>query len=199
MRRLPHWLHGFGSRHGDFSVAPCGEPAGWVLAAADGCLAVVGAPPWLGQLPDDPGELAGLRPVFGALLVRRAGYAVARFAGSERAEAKVGRRHIHGRTAAGGWSQQRYARRRSNQADEIAGAAALAADRILVARPEVAFLVTGGDRPLLADALRAADHRLAALPIGAHLAMGTPDASVLAGLPDRVLAVRIHLREPAAS
>lgn len=199
VRRLARWLDGFGSRHGTFSAQPCDEPAGWVLAASDGSVAVVHAPPWLVDLPDDPAALTGIRPVFGALFVRRAGYAVACFAGSERTQAKVGRRHIHGRTAAGGWSQQRYARRRSNQADEIAAAAAKAADRIVVAAsPEVAFLVTGGDRPLLADVLRAADPRLARLPIGVHLGMGTPDASVLAGIPDRVLAVQVDLRGPAA-
>ncbi len=141
-------------------------------------------------------ELPAQRPCFGVLLVRRAGYAVACFAGPDRLEAKVGRRHIHGRTAAGGWSQQRYARRRANQADEVAAAVAATADRIIATRPEVAFLVTGGDRPLLADVLRLADPRLRRLPIGAHLGIGTPDASVLAGVPDRVLSVRIDLREP---
>ena len=91
-------------------------------------------PTWLeseepGQF--DPAALAGLSPVFGVLLLRRAGYAVATFEGVRVAEKKVGTRHIHGRTAAGGWSQQRYARRRDNEADEIVGSAAEPADRIL--------------------------------------------------------------------
>ncbi len=198
VRRLLPWLEGFESRHGVFTRERSDEPAGWNLTAADGAAAVLHAPPWLVQIPHDPVALADVRPVFGTVLVRRAGYAVARFCGSERVEAKVGRRHIHGRTAAGGWSQQRYARRRSNQADEIAAAAAMAADRIIVARPEVEFLVTGGDRQLLAEVLRAADPRLGELPIGAHLGMGTPDASILAGIPDRVLAVQVDLHGPAA-
>jgi hypothetical protein len=34
---------------------------------------------------------------------------------------KVGTRYVQSRTAAGGWSQQRFARRRDNQADELVG------------------------------------------------------------------------------
>ena len=36
--------------------------------------------------------------------------------GYRRTAHKVGTRHVQSRTAAGGWSQQRYARRRANQA-----------------------------------------------------------------------------------
>jgi hypothetical protein len=134
--------------------------------------------------------------VFGVLLLRRAGYAVATFEGVNLAEKKVGTRHIHGRTAAGGWSQQRYARRRDNQADEIVDSAAEHVDRILGPREDLQFLVTGGDRPLLNAALKAMGSRLAALPIGAHLGVGTPDAKMLAVIPDRVLAVQVRIGGP---
>jgi len=192
------------------------------------------------------------------VLIRRAGYAVGLFDGPELLASKVGSRHIHGRTAAGGWSQKRYARRRANQADEIVEAAARAADRILSggadrspARPAPQtgpfpgqtgpfpsqagpfpsqagpfpgqaarlpgpagshrlqpaapalqaagpprFLVTGGDRPLVAAVLGHACAAIAAMPVAAHLGIGTPVASVLTAAPDRVLAVRIDLREP---
>ena len=56
--------------------------------------------------------------------------------------------------------------------------------------------MTGGDRPLLNAALKAVDRRLAALPIGAHLGVGTPDAKMLAVIPDRVLAVQIRIGGP---
>ena len=98
--------------------------SGWDLVAADAARAQVVVPTWLESEepgPFDPEALAGLAPAFGVLLLRRAGYAVAAFEGGTVAEKKVGTRHIHGRTAAGGWSQQRYARRRDNQADEIVG------------------------------------------------------------------------------
>jgi hypothetical protein len=140
-----------------------------------------------------------LQPAFGVLLVRRAGYAVARYRGGEVVERKVGSRHVHGRTAAGGWSQQRYARRRANQADEVAAAAAAWADRILGpdAEPAPQFLVTGGDRPLLAAARALLAPAVAALPTPIHLAVGTPETAVLATVPDRVLVVGIEVHEPS--
>jgi hypothetical protein len=217
LRRLAPWLTGFEARHGPWVAAAIGTsdsagssdsvPARWQLTADDGTVAVMSVPEWLpptsapsdGDDADASGalaDLAQLRPPFGVLLLRRAGYAVGLFHGDALIDRKVGARHIHGRTAAGGWSQQRYARRRANQADEIVLAAAAAADRILGgADPAPQFLVTGGDRPLLGAALEHVRRSVAALPIGAHLGIGTPDARVLAEVPDRVLAVQIELPE----
>ncbi len=56
---------------------------------------------------------------------------------------KVGQRHVQGRTKAGGQSQQRFARRRDNQARQAYEAAADHAVRLLGAVPA---LVCGGDR-----------------------------------------------------
>lgn len=196
LRRLPGWLAGYEARHGAWSAAPSSAVSGWDLVAADAVHAQVVVPKWLeseASAPFDPDVLAGLAPAFGVLLLRRAGYAVAAFEGASVVEKKVGTRHIHGRTAAGGWSQQRYARRRDNQADEIVGSAVETADRILGPRPDLQFLVTGGDRPLLNAALKAVDRRLADLPVGAHLGVGTPDAKMLAVIPDRVLAVQVRI------
>ena len=199
LRRLPGWLEGFADRHGEWTAEPSTEPNGWDLLAADAARAQVVVPTWLESQepgPFDPETLAAFAPAFGVLLLRRAGYAVAAFEGGTVVEKKVGTRHIHGRTAAGGWSQQRYARRRDNQADEIVDSAAETADRILGPREDLQFLVTGGDRPLLNAALKAVDRRLAELPIGAHLGVGTPDAKMLAVIPDRVLAVQIRIGGP---
>jgi hypothetical protein len=201
LRRLPGWLDGFAARHGEWDATPSTEPKGWDLLAADAARAQVVVPTWLeSEEPGtfEPERLAALAPAFGVLLLRRAGYAVAVFEGATVVDKKVGTRHIHGRTAAGGWSQQRYARRRDNQADEIVDTAAEHADRILGPRADLQFLVTGGDRPLLNAALKALDSRLAALPIGAHLGVGTPDAKMLAVIPDRVLAVQIRIGGPQA-
>jgi len=199
LRRLPGWLAGFAARHGAWEAVASDVVSGWDLVAADAARAQVLAPAWLAATlpePFDPEALAGLAPAYGLLLLRRAGYAVAAFEGLEVVEKKVGTRHIHGRTAAGGWSQQRYARRRDNQADEIVGAAAEHVDRILGPRTDLEFLVTGGDRPLLNAALKAIDRRLADLPLGAHLGVGTPDAKMLAVVPDRVLAVQVRIGGP---
>ncbi|MGL5852830.1 MAG: Vms1/Ankzf1 family peptidyl-tRNA hydrolase, partial [Phycicoccus sp.] len=68
----------------------------------------------------------------GLVLVRRGGYAVGVAAGGRLATHKVGTRYVQSRTAAGGWSQQRFARRRANQADELVGATADVAARIVL-------------------------------------------------------------------
>ena len=106
------------------------------------------------------------------LLIRRGGYAVAVSDGlgptSPRLVAhKVGTRHVQSRTAAGGWSQQRFARRRGNQADELVRAVRDHAVRLLVPAPvgesglSAFALVVGGDRTLVAEVLD--DPRLAGL------------------------------------
>src|SRR5262249_9142754 len=60
---------------------------------------------------------------------------------------KVGTRLVHGRSAAGGQSQQRFARRRENQAASAIGAAADTAVKVLVPYAERLDAVgVGGDR-----------------------------------------------------
>ncbi|MSQ11311.1 MAG: hypothetical protein EXR48_01215 [Dehalococcoidia bacterium] len=59
------------------------------------------------------------RPKVGVVLLRLQGYAVGVFQGDTLAASKVGTAHVHGRHKAGGWSQQRFARRRENQAREL--------------------------------------------------------------------------------
>src|SRR5919202_1965104 len=84
----------------------------------------------------------------GVLVVRRGGYAAAVVADGEVLASKVGRRHVQGRTAAGGWSQQRFARRRAKQTAELADASAAVAARV-VASADVGWLLTRGHPPLV--------------------------------------------------
>lgn len=79
---------------------------------------------------------------WGVLLVRKGGFAVARMSGAALVEHKIGQRHVQGRTKAGGQSQQRFARRRDNQARQAYEAAADHAARILGG---VRLVVVGGD------------------------------------------------------
>lgn len=98
---------------------------------------------------------------WGVLLVRKGGFAVARLAGTTMGESKTGQRHVQGRTKAGGQSQQRFARRRDNQARQAYEAAADHAARILGgARMPV---VVGGDRGAVEEVL--GDVRLARLTV----------------------------------
>ncbi|HYH25768.1 MAG TPA: acVLRF1 family peptidyl-tRNA hydrolase, partial [Blastococcus sp.] len=107
-------------------------------------------------------------------------------------------RRVQGRTAAGGWSQQRFARRRANQTDAVVGSAADTAVRVLLPHAGgLTALFTGGDRGLVDDVL--ADPRLrslAALRREPALDVGEPTKAVLLGTPDQFRAVDVHIVEP---
>jgi Actinobacteria/chloroflexi VLRF1 release factor len=165
--RLERWLRGFAERHGEVRHFVVGDALH--VEAADGATASFEAPfPPLpdGWAADDPVARFidhALRPrVLGVLLVRLGGYAVGVFDGDELVASKVGSRQVHGRSAAGGWSQQRFARRREGQVKVALDAAILTAAAVL--RPHASRLdavVTGGDRVALRTVL--ADPRLSAL------------------------------------
>ena len=114
-----------------------------------------------------------LHDPLGVVLVRRGGYAVGLARDGRFVATKVGTRYVQSRTAAGGWSQQRFARRRHNQADALADAVAAYSLRILLGdnespgpgAPDVPNgLVVGGDRTLVGQVL--ADSRLRRWPTG---------------------------------
>ena len=109
---------------------------------------------------------------------------------------KTGRRLVHGRSAAGGWSQHRFARRRENQAAAALGAAADAAAGIF-GPCRLDALVLGGDKRSIAR-LRG-DTRLApylGLATDRFLTVPDPRLAVLKEIPRAFLAIRIRLIEP---
>ena len=133
----------------------------------------------------------------GVLLIRRGGYAVGRAQGAAFTESKVGTRHVQSRTAAGGWSQQRFARRRGNQADELVRAVTEHALRILP-RASVTGLVVGGDKALVRAVLE--DPRLAhldALPRRELYDLPDPRRAVLEEALRRARAVRVTVEDDA--
>ena len=115
--RLPGWVDRFAASHG--ALAEEELDAGLQLRAADGAVAVLRAP-W--PVDGRPGSghdaisrlasLAGQARSIGTVLVRRGGYSVAVVSAGAVLASKTGTRHVQSRTAAGGWSQQRFARRR---------------------------------------------------------------------------------------
>ncbi|WP_295657680.1 acVLRF1 family peptidyl-tRNA hydrolase [uncultured Nocardioides sp.] len=160
--RLGRWVENFGARHG-----------GTVLRVVEGALGgeAVDGSTFTVRLPfaaayDGPAEVtalvAAVEPprAWGVLLVRKGGFAVARIESGAVVEHKIGQRHVQGRTKAGGQSQQRFARRRDNQARQAYEAAADHAARILAGVP---VGVVGGDRPAVEEVL--ADRRLAGLDV----------------------------------
>ena len=107
---------------------------------------------------------------------------------------------MHGRSAAGGWSQHRFARRREKQASEALAAAAGAAVTVFGPweRGRLDAVVLGGDKRAMADL--AADPRLApylALATDRFLTVPDPRRAVLENAPRLFLAVKIRLTEPA--
>ena len=184
--RLGRWLDGFAERHGAVSVH------GAVYTAADGAVADVEVPfpPLRGDLLTH--ALAERR--VGVLLARRGGHAAGIFAGDRLVASKVGSRHVQGRTAAGGWSQQRYARRRDGQAAVASHAAADDAAGVLLGQP-IAALRIGGDRASVEAVL--ADRRLAPLaPLVTGVLLDVPDPRLRVLQAVRVRDVRIRVREP---
>ncbi len=138
----------------------------------------------------------------GVLLVRLGGYAVGVFRGSppRLVSSKTGRRLVHGRSAAGGWSQHRFARRRENQAAAALGAAADAAAGIFApyGAGGLDAVVLGGDKRSIAglrDDARLAPY-LARATAERFLTVPDPSAAILRGIPSAYLAIRIRLTEP---
>jgi peptide subunit release factor 1 (eRF1) len=137
----------------------------------------------------------------GVLLVRLGGYAVGVFSGAppRLVSSKAGSRPVHGRSAAGGWSQQRFARRRENQAATALRAAADAAAEVFGPYGPAGLdaVVLGGDKRSAAG-LRD-DARLAgylARAASRFLTVPDPRLAVLRDTPRAFQAIRIRLTEP---
>jgi len=173
--RLERWVANFATRHDGVALVVDDGLRG---TAPDGSTFHARLP--FDTAYDGPAQAAAVvaaaapPATWGVLLVRKGGFAVARLAGTALVEHKIGQRHVQGRTKAGGQSQQRFARRRDNQARVAYQAAAEHAARILRPGP----LVTGGDRTAVVDVM--ADPRLAGMRVvGPWLAVADPRRSVL--------------------
>lgn len=192
------------------------SPDGLELLADDGARAElipwtpIGTPPDTGGLRDWAGSPARL----GLILIRRGGYAIGLAQGDELVAHHCGTRYVQGKTKAGGSSQQRFARRRANQADALIGAAVGRVEQVIgmVDRRSVDGLVIGGDRQLCRQVLEAlprrAGDRGGLTPTGAATELprreffDVPDPrfAVLQETLQRSRAVRVHLDEgPPAS
>jgi Actinobacteria/chloroflexi VLRF1 release factor len=224
--RFPGWIAAFAVRHGVPAPAgPDGAPENLLMVICDQQIVTFTAPD--GAVaechPPFPESLAwparDAQPstvtaaiaahaaaprAVGVLLVRLGGYAAGVFTGypAALADAKTGSRLVHGRSAAGGWSQHRFARRREKQANEALDAAADAA--VLVfgrwgqgAGRRLDAVVLGGDKRAVAE-LRD-DPRLApylAIATERFLTVPDPKRAVLEAASKAFLAVKIRLTEP---
>jgi hypothetical protein len=190
--RMVRWVENFATRHGATSHAV--HEGTLTGSADDGSTFSARLPldaPYAGPADASAFAAAVAAPDrWGVLLVRKGGFAVARLAGDAMVEHKIGQRHVQGRTKAGGQSQQRFARRRDNQARQAFEAAAEHAVRLLGDRPLP--VVTGGDHAAVDEVL--ADPRLAHLSVvGPWLAVPDPRRSVLDGAVADALSVRVDV------
>jgi Actinobacteria/chloroflexi VLRF1 release factor len=204
--RFAKWISEFALRHGGAGPVARENAATVTFGAADGSIAECHPPfPPVPALLEDTSAWpeaiaahAAADRTVGVLLVRLGGYAVGVFAGEPPVlvSSKTGSRPVHGRSAAGGWSQHRFARRREKQASEALGASA---DTAVVIFGAVALdaVVLGGDRraaaalredPRLASYLDRAQERFLTVP--------DPRLAVLRDSPRAFRAIRIRLTEP---
>jgi Actinobacteria/chloroflexi VLRF1 release factor len=208
--RIVRWTENFMARHGPALARP--GAAAVVLRAGDGTTAEC-HPPFPPMTPPvSPGtgaaraaealaaHAAASRTV-GVLLARLGGYAVGVFTGSPPvlASSKTGSRLVHGRSAAGGWSQQRFARRREKQAaSALAAASDTAAAVLLPYASRLDAVVLGGDKRAIATVtadprLRPVMDRVAG---DRFLTVPDPRLSVLRDAPRLFRAIRIYLTGP---
>jgi Actinobacteria/chloroflexi VLRF1 release factor len=205
--RVGRWFAGFADRHGGLATVES-DSLVVVFGAADGTVAECHPPfPPVPDARGAPAEAvaalvahAARQRVVGVLLVRLGGHAAGVFEGDRLVASKVGSRLVHGRSAAGGQSQQRFARRREKQVREAGQEAADVAARILLpyvperADPALAALICGGDRRAV-DPLRS-DPRLKplfALEEPPFLTVPDPRLAVLKATPAMFRAVRIRI------
>jgi Actinobacteria/chloroflexi VLRF1 release factor len=202
--RLVGWVERYRQTHPAAALQPFER--GLRLADPSGADATL-----LPLLPFSPGDARtedelvaalaehAVRPVRTALLLlRRGGYAVGIADGRTLMQSKVGGRYVQSRTAAGGWSQQRFARRREVQVQHLVGAAAHAWSSLPIARDRRAALtVTGGDRSLCDRLLRelaGADRPPG--PAARHLDVPDPRLDVLRQAAERAQALVVTVHEP---
>jgi Actinobacteria/chloroflexi VLRF1 release factor len=151
--RLELWLDRFSQRHGPVTWDM--TPTLAIATAADGAIAKCDVP----FPPMEDGcslvDHALRDRTVGLLLVRLGGFTTSAFERQKLVVSKCGSRPVHGRTSAGGSSQQRFARRRENQARVALDAAVAAATRVLLpALSTLDAVVVGGDRFAVDTVLR---------------------------------------------
>lgn len=193
--RLTRWLENFERRHGAY-----GE-TGLTVTAEDGATATFQTPPGA----PNAGSVAELIDIarqsrrIGLLLARKGAVAAGIAVGAELVDSKVDRNYVQGRTAAGGWSQQRFARRRDNQAKAAAADGAGIVGRVLLPSVrDLTALVTGGDRAAVEAILSAPPLApLAAIRAERFLDVPEPRHAVLVSAVAGARAVSVLVKEPA--
>jgi hypothetical protein len=187
--RLPRWLENFASRHGAYTEK------GLSIVAEDGTTADFEGP--AGSLAELI-EVSRLPPRIGLLLARKGAVAVGIAEGDKLVASKVDTHYVQGRTAAGGWSQQRFARRRDNQAKAAtADGVGIVARILLPSVRTISSVVTGGDRTAV-DAILSSPALASVAVLRAERFLDVPEPrhAVLVAAIAQARAVPVLVREP---
>lgn len=131
----------------------------------------------------------------GLVLVRGGAHSIGTAKDGTVLSSSTDRAYLQGRTAAGGWSQQRYARRRGNQLTASLADAAATVERVLLPHlPRLGGLVLAGDAAALKRVLAELEP-LSALPSRMFGDIPEPRRVVLDAVAQRSLVVRIVVRD----
>ncbi len=155
--RLEAWMENFATRHGYLSTA---VDRALHLQSPNGARASISLP-WRNERYLSTVEdfvSAACRPRhFGILLARKDAASIGIVHGEKVLAHRTSTYYVQGRTKAGGWSQQRYARRRANQAKSASDS--IIADCLeIFSQGIVEQIVCGGDRKTIEAILK--DDRL---------------------------------------
>lgn len=200
--RLSGWVTRFGLRNNGIADMTA-DPTGVSIVGGDGTSARIDAPfPPMTVSHREPVEavldhLAGVGTI-GLILVRAGAHSVGICRDAVVTGSSTGTHYVQGRTAAGGWSQQRYARRRGNQLAAAQESTATAAARVLADVPLDALIVGGDLRSIAAvlDDPRLA--RLITLPRREFRDIVEPRRMVLDDVARRSLDVQITVRDASS-
>jgi hypothetical protein len=195
--RVEGWIRRFADRHGAIETRIDENVV--IITAADGATATFRTRG--GTSVEEVVENLSAPRRIGLILVRLGGHSVGVAFGGKVEVSATDRKQVHGRIKAGGWSQQRFARRREGQARVALQAAADDVFRVLVPRlAQLDSVVLGGDWQAL-DVLRN-DRRLADVFTKAEdrvLDVPEPRRAVLDEAAERARCVEIVIQDTRAT
>ncbi|GAB2822229.1 acVLRF1 family peptidyl-tRNA hydrolase [Lentzea nigeriaca] len=195
--RVEGWIRRFADRHGAIETRIDDTVVG--ITAADGATATFRTRG--GTSIEEVIEALITPRRIGLILVRLGGHSVGVAFGGKVEVSATDRKQVHGRIRAGGWSQQRFARRREGQARAALQAAADDVFRVLVPRlAQLDGVVLGGDWQALevlrndrrlTDVFRKAEDRVLDVP--------EPRRAVLDEAAERARCVEIVIQDTRAT
>jgi hypothetical protein len=198
--RIVGWVNRFAGRNTGVADLAA-RPDRLELIAGDGTTASI-------EVPFGPMSIGNREPVealvdhlasiglLGLILVRGGAHSIGTAKEGVVLSSSTDRAHLQGRTAAGGWSQQRYARRRGNQLTASLADSASTIERLLLPlAARLGGLVLAGDAAALKRVM--ADPHLeplSRLPSRVFGDIPEPRRAVLEAVAERSLVVRIVVR-----